>query len=251
MRKFLYLSMLLWCGNHAALAQHATAFDVVTGEQAYQNVCANCHGVAGNLIANVDLGHGTFRKPYTDEELLAIVLDGIPGTPMPGNPNMPAEQAQAVVAYLRSRGTQTDAALGGDAERGRMLFSGKGECLTCHRVDGAGGRLGPELTRIGILRTSGELLTALLEPDLEVQANVRFYSLVTRDGQAVTGRLLNHDAFTVQLLDTNEQLRSFAKSDLRESAFIASPMPSLRGVFDTAELTDLVQYLVTLRGETP
>ena len=251
MHKLVTLAVFICFGSHSVLAQHATAFDVVNGEQAYQTVCANCHGVAGNLIANVDLGHGTFRQPYTDDELLEIVLKGIPGTPMPGNPNMAREQALEVVAYLRSRGNQVDAALGGDPVRGRALFAGKGACLDCHRIAGKGGRIGPELTRIGLLRTSGELLTSLLEPDLEVQANARFYTVLTRDSERVNGRLLNHDAFTVQLLDTREELRSFVKADLQEANFIASPMPSLRGTFDSTELADLVQYLVSLRGETP
>jgi hypothetical protein len=52
----------------------------------------------------------------------------------------------------------------------------------------------------------------------------------------------------VLLIDSNEQLRTFMKADLREQGFIASPMPSLRGNFDVEALADLVQYLVSLRG---
>ena len=66
--------------------------------------------------------------------------------------------------------------------------------------------------------------------------------------RTLTGRLLNRDIFTVQLLDSNEQLRSFARADLRGEGFIPSPMPSARGLFDDQELADIVQYLVSLRG---
>ncbi len=52
----------------------------------------------------------------------------------------------------------------------------------------------------------------------------------------------------MQILDGDEQLRSFAKADLREQGFIASPMPSTRGVLDEQELADLVQYLGSLRA---
>ncbi|MES2626526.1 MAG: c-type cytochrome [Pseudomonadota bacterium] len=230
------------------LAQHETGSDVLSGQQAFQNLCANCHGVAGNQIAGVDLGHGTFRQPYSDDELRAIVLNGIPGKAMPANPTMTVEQATQIVAYLRSRATQQDAAAGGNAERGKALFAGKGECYSCHRIAREGSRLGPELDGIGLLRTSDELAASLLEPGEKVQPNHRFYSVTTKDGREVTGRLLNQDAFTVQLLDTDEQLRSFMKTDLQTYAFAPSPMPSLRGEFDDQELADLVQYLVTLRG---
>jgi hypothetical protein len=73
--------------------------------------------------------------------------------------------------------------------------------------------------------------------------------LVTRDGATITGRLLNQDAFTVQLLDSKEQLRSMMRSDLKEFAFIdTSPMPSYKGKLSPEELTDLVSYLVSLQG---
>ena len=76
----------------------------------------------------------------------------------------------------------------------------------------------------------------------------RFYRVVTRDGATVTGRLLNHDTFTVQLLDATEQLRSFAKADLRQQGFVPSPMPSATGTLSPQEVTDVVSYLVSLKG---
>ncbi|MEJ0099381.1 MAG: hypothetical protein WDO12_06415 [Pseudomonadota bacterium] len=75
--------------------------------------------------------------------------------------------------------------------------------------------------------------------------------MTTRDGQRTSGRLLNHDAYSVQLLDSNEQLRSFARADLASEGFIPSPMPSVRGKLNAAELADLVSYLVSLRGPKP
>jgi putative heme-binding domain-containing protein len=244
----LLVALCLALAGSVTLAQHETGADVLSGEQAFQNYCANCHGVTGNLIAGVDLGHGNFRQPYTDDELVAIIMNGIPGKPMPATPNMTIVQASQVVAYLRSRATLPDAAAGGDAVRGQALFAGKGECFACHRIGGEGSRLGPELSGIGLLRISDELAASLLAPNEKVQPNHRFYSVTTRDGREVTGRLLNQDAFSVQLLDTDEKLRSFMKTDLRQYGFAPSPMPSLRGAFDDQELADLVQYLLTLRG---
>ena len=157
------------------MAQHATGSDVFSGEQAFQNYCANCHGKAGNQIAGVDLGHGAFRKPYDDAQLTDIVMKGIPGSPMPATPDMSREQAVQIVGYLRSLAMSKDAGAGGDAARGKLLFAGKGQCLSCHRVDGEGSRQGPELSRIGLLRKSDQLVTSLLDPDREVQPNNRWY----------------------------------------------------------------------------
>jgi putative heme-binding domain-containing protein len=240
--------LCLLVGSPLAMAQHATGSDVFSGEQAFQSYCANCHGKAGNQIANVDLGHGVFRKPYSDDELANIVVKGIPGTPMPATPNMSAAQAAQIVAYLRSRALLKDMSAGGDAARGKALFAGKGQCGSCHRVDGEGSRRGPDLSRIGLLRTSDQLATSLLDPNSEVQPNNRSYAVTTKDGARISGRLLNHDAYSVQLLDSSEQLRSFQRAELRSEGFIPSPMPAVRGTLTDQEVADLVRYLASLRG---
>jgi putative heme-binding domain-containing protein len=233
----------------SAGAQHATAFDVENGARAYQSACAACHGPDGNLIAGIDFGRGVFRRAYTDDELVSIIRGGIPNTPMPPAPTTSQEQALQIVAYLRSLpSTGTDAGMGGDAARGRDLVTRSGDCLECHRVGGRGSNLGPDLSRIGLDRRAAELERSLVEPNAEVQPNQRFYKVTPQRGDAVTGRLLNHDTFTVQLLDENGQLRSFAKSELRDSGFVDSPMPSYRRTLDQQALADVVSYLVSLRG---
>ena len=230
-------------------AQHETAFDIEDGSRAFRNSCQNCHGPDGNEIPGVDLGRGQFKTASSDADLVRIIRNGVPGTAMPPV-NMPEEQAVRIVAYLRSVAkTRRSDSAAGDIVRGKALFEGKGQCATCHRVDGVGGRLGPELSRIGQLRRSVELEQSLLEPQAEVLPTNRFYRVVTRDGATVTGLLLNHDTFTVQLLDSSEQLRSFVKSDLREQGFAASPMPSAKSTLAPQDVTDVVAYLVSLKGK--
>jgi putative heme-binding domain-containing protein len=228
-------------------AQHETAADLLDGERAFRNSCANCHGPDGDQIAGIDLGRGRFRRTMSDEDLVRIIRTGIPNTPMPAT-SMTIEQAQKIVAYLRSRAaTATTGTIAGDAVRGKALFEGKGNCTSCHRVAGVGSRVGPDLTTVGSARRVAELERSLLDPDADVQPNNRFYRVVLRDGSTVDGRLLSHDTFTVQMLDTREQLRSFAKSDLRQSGFIKSPMPSYRGTLSAQELADVISYLASLR----
>jgi putative heme-binding domain-containing protein len=249
-RSLLALVLVLAPGlGSPALAQHATAFDIENGARAYQGTCAACHGPDGNLIAGIDFGRGAFRRTYTDDELARIIMGGIPNTPMAPSPAMSPEQALQIVAYLRSLPeTAVDTSVLGDAARGRELVRRSSDCMTCHRIGATGSALGPDLSRVGLDRRAAELTRALVDPNAEVQPTHRFYKVTPRRGEAVTGRLLNHDTFTVQLFDLNGQLRSFDKADLRDFGFVPSPMPSYREKLPPQALADVVSYLVSLRG---
>jgi len=227
-----------------------TPGDVQDGERLFLANCSACHGPEGDAVPGVDLGHGQFRRASSDDDLIGIVLKGIPGTAMPPN-NFTNFQASTIVAYLRdmAESTRRSALTPGNAAQGKTVFEGKGACLTCHRVKGNGSRLGPELTDIGALRRAVELEQSILDPDAEVLPQNRFFRVVTKDGATITGRLLNQDAFTLQLFDDKERLLSYSKSNLKEYAFLdKSPMPSYRGKLSPQELADLVSYLVSLKG---
>ena len=71
---------------------------------------------------------------------------------------------------------------------------------------------------------------SILEPDAEILPQNRFVHVVTKDGATITGRLLNQDAFTVQLFDAKEHMMSLQKTNLKEITFVdKSPMPSYKG----------------------
>lgn len=157
----------------------------------------------------------------------------------------------------------------GDPVRGQAIFEGKGNCLSCHRVNGVGSRMGPDLSDIGkAVRGRGpsppiESMVAgnpeamarkMLDPDAEVAPANRFVRVVTKDGTTLTGRLLNHDNFSVQLLESapgasQGKLRAFQISDLRSFEVITkSQMPSYQGKLETQEVADIAAYLMTLKG---
>jgi putative heme-binding domain-containing protein len=232
------------------LAQHATAFDIEDGSRLFRNACVNCHGPDGNEVAGIDLGRGQFRRATSDADLIRIIRNGIPDTPMPPS-NFSEAEATRIVAYLRSLADSTrSVSATGDTARGQAVFEGTGTCTSCHRVNGNGSRLGPDLSEIGQLRRAVDLERSLLDPDAEVLPANRSYRVVTKNGGVMTsGRLLNLDTFTVQLIDAKQQLRSFSKSDLREHGFVEkTPMPSFKEKLTPQELADVVSYLVSLKG---
>jgi putative heme-binding domain-containing protein len=249
MRAFIRTCSLILIAG-AMYAQHSyTPADVEDGGRLFRSNCVGCHGANGDLVPGVDLAHGKFRRATTDDDLARLIRAGIPGTPMPPG-NYTEFQASTIVAYLRSlANTGIGSGLAGDPASGKVLFMGKGTCTTCHRVGTVGSRLGPDLTDIGTLRDAGNLERSLLDPDAEVLEQNRFYRVVTKDGATVTGRLLNRDTFSVQLMDSKEKIRSFLILNLREHGFVdKSPMPSNRDKLTPQEIADLISYLGTLKG---
>jgi mono/diheme cytochrome c family protein len=78
-------------------------------------------------------------------------------------------------------------------------------------------------------------------------AQYRIYQVVTRSGETIRGTALNQDTYTVQMRDANGNLRGFVKADLKESGYVASPMPSFKEKLTPQEVADVVSYLISLR----
>lgn len=233
----------------AIFAQGYSTEDIAAGKQLYRTNCTNCHGPNGDFVSGVDLGHGKFRRASTDNELVAIITQGIRDTPMPPA-NLSDAQAHQIVAYLRSMAAGSEATSGNKAEiaQGKAIFASQG-CMNCHRVRGEGSRVGPDLTNVGARRTRADIEQSIVNPDAEVLAENRFVRLVTHNGETITGRILNEDTFSIQLITTKEKLMSVSKSDLSSYEFLKkSPMPSYRDKLSADELRDLVDYVASLKG---
>jgi putative heme-binding domain-containing protein len=251
------VAVLSMAGVPAAQDHGYTPADIENGGRLYQSSCGGCHAEDGAGVPGLELARGQFRRGTSDTDLIRIIQTGIPGTAMPPH-NFTDAQAATVVAYLRNMATVRSGAAPtvlrgvGDAERGRAVFEGKGQCTTCHRVYGKGPRLAPDLSEVGATRPLPELHQALLDPNATMRAGNRFFQVVTGDGQTITGRLMNQDSFSIQMLDSKERLLSLPKSTLREYGFVrTSPMPPAEGRLTLQEVDDLVGYLVTLKGLNP
>jgi hypothetical protein len=88
-----------------------------------------------------------------------------------------------------------------------------------------------------------------VSPKEGVSPENRAVDLITSDGKTITGRLLRHDGFTVQMMDSNNQLRSFQKANLRKFEIVTTnPMTSYANQMSAQDLTGLVRYLSSLKG---
>ena len=225
-----------------------TQADIEAGFNLYNANCITCHGANGDSIPGVNLRSGQFRRVANDSDLNRLIQTGIPGTAMPPGRYNTAEVA-GLVAYIRSMREFDTAPARGDAVRGQTIFEEKGNCTSCHRVNGKGSRVAPDLSDIGAIRSPDALQRSLMDPTASMLPLNRFVRAVTRDGKTITGRRLNEDTYTVQLIDTNERLVSLVKPDLREYTVLkTSTMPSYRDKLSAAERDDLVAYLRTLKG---
>jgi putative heme-binding domain-containing protein len=228
--------------------QYAPA-DIQYGSRIFAAQCTVCHGATGDLVPNVDLKSGRLPRAATDGQLRALVTSGIPGTAMPAF-KFDASELTMLVAYVRNmRNFDAQSVALGDAGRGRTVFEGNGGCATCHRVNGKGPRVAPDLSEIGTQRGADALQRSLLAPNDAILPTNRYVRAVTADGKTISGRRLNEDTFTVQLIDEQERLVSLTKADLRQYAVVmTSPMPSFKDKLSEQNLADVVAYLLSLKG---
>jgi len=239
-------SSLLQAQDHAGQYEQA---DIEYGSQLYASHCITCHGENGDLMPAINLRTGRFPNAPTDRDLSNVLRDGIPGTPMIATSYNDSE-ITALVAFVRNiTNVNTEEFELGDATRGQTLYSGNGQCASCHRINGNGPRSAPDLSNIGALRTAATLERALRGAEDSTIPINRPVRVVTDDGTVINGRRLNEDTFTLQLIDNRERLISLDKSTLREYTILStSVMPSYAESLNDSERADLVAYLLTLKG---
>jgi putative heme-binding domain-containing protein len=75
----------------------------------------------------------------------------------------------------------------GDAVRGEKIFFEKGQCITCHRIWENGGRVGPDLSRIGAIRSGRDILESVLIPSATIAQGYNTLNVTTTDGETYTG----------------------------------------------------------------
>ena len=224
------------------------ADSIKSGQVLFQTRCADCHGLDARGYRGPDLTAVLGGMP--DERLFQTIRKGVPGTEMQPN-NMTDDDVLLIMAYLRNmnKATVTETA-SGNADNGRKVFAS--QCATCHRVGDSGGRLGPDLSRIGSARSRDALIREIRTPSEWMAPGYESVTIVTNDGQKIRGVKKNEDTFSIQIMDARERLQGYLKSDVQQVVFEkASLMPEYgKERLNDSDLNDLIGYLRTLRGSS-
>src|ERR1700737_3084459 len=236
------------------------------GEFEFRANCAFCHGLgARGGGRGPDLTRAQKKHGNSDADLFRTINEGVPGTAMPPNgatqrgEGMTEEEILQVVSYIRSVQVKTSGQPAGNAAHGKDLFSGSAACGTCHMIQGKGGRLGPDLTATASARSVEYIIESLRNPSRRLAQGIsesmkefsqEYETVKVTDerGQKFQGVVLNEDNFTLQMLDTREQLHLFEKEKLRS---LDKTRESLMPKYDDKmlpekDLQDIVAYLLSV-----
>jgi len=245
-------ALVLAAISNSVQAQDAGRYaqtDIEYGARLFGMHCITCHGENGDLLPQINLRSGNFPHSPSDRDLGENIKNGIPGTAMIATAYNDTE-ITALVAYVRNIGTVDLGSINiGDVTRGEVLFDGKGGCSSCHRVYGRGPRTAPDLSNIGAIRTAAQLERTLLGAEGGTIPINRPVRAVLRDGTVVSGRRLNEDRYTVQLVNESGRLVSIDKSRLRDFEILeSSAHPAYADILTDEERADILAYLLSLKG---
>ena len=251
----------------AALAQNPLKGDpraAKAGEYEFRINCALCHGLgARGGGRGPDLTRAVKKHTHNDAEMFQVISNGIPGTAMPANGTngqgvgMTDHEIWQIITYIRSQEVKAPAKPLGNVAHGKELFYGDANCSLCHMVNGRGGRLGPDLSGVGGSRTreaiidsvrnpSRRLAWGLTEATKEFPQEYETATVVTADGKQIKGVTLNEDSFTVQIMDSAEQIHLLEKDKLKSfQKSRDSMMPKYDPeILSDKDLEDIVSFLI-------
>ncbi len=147
------------------------------------------------------------------------------------------------------------AKLRGSADQGKAVFQTVGTCIKCHKVQGEGKEVGPDLSEIGGKLSREDMYVAILNPSAAVSHNYETYTLLDVDGRVVSGLLMNQTDAEVTIRNAEGVDTTVPAADVEQLKKQAvSLMPAdLQKSMSLENLVDLVDYLITLRkpGEGP
>ncbi len=162
-----------------------------------------------------------------------------------------AEQLYAELAEARKGETaRLDKLLAelkpGDIRRGQIVFnSPKTQCIACHKVGYVGGLIGPDLTRVGGIRTERDLLEAIVFPSASFVRSYEPVRVVTTDDRTFNGILKKDAPDEVIIVVAADKEERVARADVASiSPSAVSLMPSgLDQQLTQQDLADLVAFL--------
>jgi putative heme-binding domain-containing protein len=135
---------------------------------------------------------------------------------------------------------------GGDRQRGEAVFFGpEARCSACHAVRGQGSKIGPDLSNLQH-RDAGSVLRDIQEPSAAINPDYAPFSVVLRDGRALTGLVKAEGAEGLRIADANAQETAIARGEVQSlEPTRESVMPKgLDAAIGPERLKDLLAFLL-------
>lgn len=174
-----------------------------------------------------------------------VNLSSAAGRPATVESGSPPEDPRYVAALV------DEALERGDAASGAAVFAGaKSACLSCHRVGGRGGVIGPDLTKLAPRPSAEHLVESLLWPNRQVRPEYVSWQILTDDGHIVTGYKVRENEASVTLRDpASGEETVVVKDHIDAELQQGSPMPGdLAHALSRKQLRDLVRFLIEVTG---
>jgi putative heme-binding domain-containing protein len=199
-------------------------------------------------ISYVEASLGAGWRPSAAE--LRAILESVPNLPAGRRSALIRTSAEGV-HNLKVRLAEYELLLtGGDPGRGRAVFFGRtAACATCHRVGDEGGWVGPDLTRIGAVRSGHDLLESILWPSSTFSQGYESYTIATKGGRVIGGLIAHQDVDVVIARDSSGAETRLHRGEIEELRRAeTSLMPEGLGLALTREeLRDLLAFLRSQR----
>jgi putative heme-binding domain-containing protein len=219
------------------------------GRALFRGNCAFCHGLTAQGGRGPNLVSAPLHHGEADADLKAVISNGVPGTTMPAFSELPPDDVDGLVLFLRSlsKGAVKRTAIPGDPRQGRAVYAKNG-CSGCHRIGSEGSVYGPDLTRIGSSRSLEYLRESIVNPSADIPEDYEGVTAVTTDGRRIVGVRINEDTFTLQLRTPAQKFVSFSKDELRETVNEKSSLMPAYDRLPAADLENLLAYLAAQLG---
>jgi putative heme-binding domain-containing protein len=220
------------------------------GRQTFDSSCASCHGLDGRGGERApDIATRPEIARLSDPELLKVLRSGIPEKGMPPFAALGSAKLTGLLSYIRFlQGKGTAVPVVGNTEKGKELYWGKAGCSECHMVNGAGGFLGPDLSKYGETHSVSEIHANIVKPEKIPGTRGHVAEITAKDGKMYSGLVRNEDNFSLQVLSLDGSFHLFSKSELVAINFRQEPlMPADYGSkLSAADLDALAAYLASL-----
>ena len=139
---------------------------------------------------------------------------------------------------------------GGSAEEGRKIFLERAEvsCVRCHKANGEGGEVGPELTGLIEKKDRAYILTSIVHPNAAIAAGFENLLVTLKNGNSYAGVIKSESADTLEINSPEDGLVKINKADIKEREKGLSGMPEGFGdLLSRQDLRHLVEFIATLK----